>query len=277
MPTVKKQVPQKKVANEKREGRAGITSRIMPVSKIDKGIKLLIYGHGKTGKTRLACTFPKPLLLIGAAGFGTEKGTRSVSTVKGIDFIGLEVSEEIEELVKLRNYESFVLDTAGGLQERVVNEFTEHDPQVRKDWRHVSRGDWGPINSRTMERLRCLLDAADNQGKSTIIVAHERAFNVEVENNDLLFPHVGAALTPGVSGWLDGAVDYIGQCYIREETKQQSISKTLKVAVGTGRMQYCLRVGPHPVYRTGFRVPVGVKIPDTIANPSYHKINELIG
>ncbi len=43
--------------------------------RVGEGVKFLGYGPPKTGKTRLACTFPKPMLLI-----GTEDGTKSVST-----------------------------------------------------------------------------------------------------------------------------------------------------------------------------------------------------
>lgn len=272
MPTVRKQTPRKKRTVKKSKS---VVSRIELVSEVDKGIKLLVYGHSKTGKTRLACTLPKPLLLMGAAGFGTEKGTRSVSTVKGVHFIAIENSEEIEQLVALDKYKSFVLDTAGGLQERIVNEFTGHDPEVRKDWRHVNKGDWGPINSRTMERLRWLLDAADLQEKYVCIIAHERAFNVDSEES-LVFPHVGASLTPGVSGWLDGVVDYIGQCFIREEIRAVKKSGKIAIRKKTGKMQYCLRVGPDPVYRTGFRVPPGTELPDVIVDPTFDKINELI-
>ena len=272
MPTVRKQTPRKKRTAKKLKS---VLDRIELISEVDKGLKMLIYGHSKTGKTTLACSLPKPLLLIGAAGFGTEKGSRSVCDIKDIHFVGLEDSEEIEQLVALDKYKSFVLDTAGGLQERIVNEFTGIEPKVRKDWRHVNKGDWGPINSRTMERLRWLLDAADLRGKYVCIIAHERAFNVDSEAS-LVFPHVGASLTPGVSGWLDGVVDYIGQCFIREETRVKKSGRVV-IRKKTGKMQYCLRVGPDPIYRTGFRVPKGTELPDVIVDPTFNKINELIG
>ena len=129
-----------------------------------------------------------------------------------------------------------------------------------------------------MERLRCLLDVADLRGKNVAIIAHERAFNTEGEG-DLLFPHVGASLTPGVASWLDGAVDYIGQCFIREEVVTKNVSmagKTVAMEEKTGSSEYCLRVGPHSVFKTGFRVPVGTELPDVIVNPTFSKINKLI-
>lgn len=278
MPKVVKQRarPKRRKVVRRRKSRIAV-DRIAPVSQVNEGFKFLLYGQTKNGKTRLACTFPKPLLLIGAAGFGTEKGTRSVSNVKGVDFVGLDSSEEVEQLCQLERYKTYVLDTAGGLQERVVNEFTDHTPTARKDWRHVNKGDWGPINGKTIERLRCLLDQSDFLGKHVVIIAHERAFNVEAESADLLFPFVGAALTPGVAGWLDGAVDYIGQCFKRQKTKGIPLSRKKKpTQIKTSGVDYCLRVGDHPVFKTGFRVPVGTKLPDVIVDPSFEKINKLI-
>jgi len=275
MPKVTKLKPRSKRVSKK--SLKGIAGRIRSVSDTFGGIKLLLYGQSKTGKTRLACTFPKPLLLIGVAGYGIERGTKSVSNVKGVDFVGLERTEELETLIKL-DYASFVLDTAGGLQERVVNEYTQHEATVRKDWRHVSKSDWGPINSKTMEVLQLLLNLADSEKKSIIIIAHERAFNTDSES-DLLIPHVGAALTPGVASWLDGASDYIGQCYKREETRKETITvgdEEVVQHVPTGKIQYCLRVGEDPVYKTGFRVPVGTVLPDAIVNPTFSKLKELM-
>jgi hypothetical protein len=46
----------------------------------------------------------------------------------------------------------------------------------------------------------------------------------------------------------------------------------------TGKVEYVLRVGPHPIYMTGFRrVHVdGEVMPDVIIDPSYNKILSLI-
>ena len=51
-----------------------VMSRIVPVSEIThETVRMSLYGGPKTGKTRFACTFPKPLLIM-----GTEEGTASV-------------------------------------------------------------------------------------------------------------------------------------------------------------------------------------------------------
>ena len=246
------------------------------------GFKMNIYGRGKTGKTRLACSFPKKLMLIGAAGYGTEDGTRSLGKIDG-KFFPLNNTEEVEELAAIAvedDYQTVVLDTAGGLQERVVNEFLGRDGSARKDWSTVPKGDWGAINGMTIKRLRALLDLADQQQKYVVIIAHERNFNDESNNSDLIFPTVGAALTPGVAGWLDGACDYIAQTFIREQSvlgqKIKVTGREVQTKNKTGKAEFCLRIGPHPVYKTGFRLAPSSNLPDLIIDPSFEKIMAII-
>lgn len=256
---------------------AGLASRIRPVGSTERGIKLCVYGRGKTGKTRFACTFPKPLLIA-----GTEDGTLSVSTTKGVDFVAIRASAEIDEAVELvtsRKYATLVLDTAGGLQDLILKEILGlEDIPVQKSWGMAKQQDWGTCGAQTKERLRALIDQADRGATNVVIIAHERNFDTEMDS-ELIFPTVGAALTPSVAGWLNAACDYVCQTFIRQEVEEQKIKIGNKVSVQkkkTENIQYCLRIGPHPVYMTGFRVPDGVEIPEAIVDPHYDKIAKLI-
>jgi hypothetical protein len=273
MPTVKKtkRTTTRRTRTKKPEG---VASRIHPVGDMG-GIKLLVYGRGKTGKTRFASTFQKKVLIA-----GTEDGTRSVGNVKGVDFIQLTSSQDLEDVIKLAQdggYSTLCLDHAGGLQDLILKEILGlEDVPLQKSWGIAKREDWGTTAIQTKERLRHLLDLADTRKMSIVIIAHERNFE-ETEVSDLIFPSVGAALTPSVAGWLNGAVEYICQTFIREETKEVRLVKGKKPQTkGTGRYEYCLRIGPHPVFMTGFRVPIGVEVPDVVVDPSYTKIRKLI-
>ena len=93
-----------------------------------------------------------------------------------------------------------------------------------------------------------------------------------------MIPSVGAALTPQTAAWLNGACDYICQTYIREQiisTKQPG-EAGLVLQTPTGKKEYCLRVGPHQVYITGFRLPGNISLPDSLVDPTFDKINKLI-
>lgn len=280
MPKVVKQTT-KKVPRKKN---GGIISEIRPIGKDEDGIKLSVYGRGKTGKTRLACTFPKPLLLI-----GTEKGTKSVQGVKGVDFVRIRESGHVDELVDLLKggkYQSAVLDTAGGLSDLCLKEVLGLDElPVQRTWGMAQQRDWQVMGAQVKERLRQLLDLSETHGLHTVIIAHERSFNDD-NDNDLIFPMVGSALSPSVAGWLNGACDYICQTFIREETTTKTVKlagKAKTMTAKTGRSEYCLRVGAHSVFMTGFRIPRESeeklpegRLPEWISDPSYEKIAGLI-
>ena len=280
-----KAVRQKRVTKTTLSKDGSVRSRIVPASSLSKGIKLLAYGRGKTGKTRLFSTFPKPALLL-----GTEDGTNSIADIDGIDFLYLQHSDDmvgVIEVLKEGEYQSVGLDTGGGFQEIIVKEALDLDevPVQRtygmgsgkfKDGRQM----WGVVGLQFKERLRRLIDLADTQNINVMIIAHERNFQEEGDGHELITPTIGAALTPSVAGWLNGAVDYVCQTFIREQTNivtQTIAGKKIKQKQKTGEMEYCLRIGPHPVYLTGFRVKKKVgDLPDSIVDPDYDKIMSLI-
>lgn len=279
MPKIAKQVARRKrVVRKRSSGDSELADRIRPVSEVSTGLKFSVYGRGKTGKTRFGCTFPKPVLIL-----GTEDGTKSVSTVKDVDFVQLQTSEEIEGFAKIivaEDYKTVVLDTAGGLQDMVLREVLGLDElPIQRSWGMAKREDWQTCGAQCKERMRGLLDLADSYGTNVVIVAHERNFNDDNSDDELLAPTVGSALSPSVAGWLNGACDYICQTYIREQegTKEVKVAnKTTNVRTKTGQKEFCLRVGPHPVFMTGFRLPPGTQLPDSIVNPSYSKVFKLI-
>lgn len=263
----------------------GVLSRIVPVGSIEKKIKLLVYGQSKTGKTRLFSTFPKPALLI-----GTEDGTGSIADTEGVDFVKISSSEEFGELttwLRSSKYQSAGLDTGGGLQDLILKEVLDLDdvPVQRtygmgtgkfKDGRQM----WGVVGMQFKERVVKFLKLAEDCLIHIVVIAHERNFNDEEKQHELMTPTVGAALTPSVTGWLNGACDFICQTFKREQTVQATLKvagKDVTQVKKTGKAEYCLRIGQHPIYLTGFRVRRSIgELPDYITDPSYDKIKRII-
>jgi hypothetical protein len=212
---------------------------------------------------------------------GTEDGTLSVSNVKGLKFVDIRASEDIDEVAESipGNYKSVCLDTAGGLQDIILKEILGlEDIPVQKTWGIAKQQDWGTCGAQTKERLRTILNLADRHAIHVVVIAHERSFDVD-EDLVGVFPTIGAALTPSVAGWLNAACDYIGQTYMRPGTIMKKVTvgkKTILKPIRTGKIEYCLRVGPHEVYTTGFRVASGIELPDDIVDPTYEKIASLI-
>lgn len=268
MPTVTKQ--------SKMGGKTtGVIGRIKPVSLKDDGIKINLYGKSGTGKTTLACSFPKKVLII-----GFEDGTKSVHNVKGVEFVLLKESAELAEVIKYVNdhdeYRTVVCDTASGLQDMVLKEILELDElPAQRSWGMAKQQQWGQCALQTKERLRSLLKLNIN----VIIVAQERDFNAEGNDDNLLMPYVASALSPSVVGWLNPACDYICQTFIRNEVKQEKVKVGTKVKVlqrKTGKVEYCLRTYPDPVYTTKFRIPKGSVLPEVVVDPDFDKILSII-
>jgi hypothetical protein len=312
MPIIKKQTPPAGNGEEQPMNRLpaqkapSVFDRVVPVcDHPSMGLVLLVYGRMRTGKTRLACTFPKPLLLVGA-----EDGTESVKRTPGVDFIQIATTGELEELVegvrggvrshwRLRPgdaisvgwekigsrtgapYASFAIDTAGGLQDLVTKEFLGLDSiPVQRSWGMANKQDWGAINMQCKERLNTILRLAPAPYRINVcIIAHERNFGEESDDSDVMKPYVGAALSPGTAAWLDGQCNCVGQMYIREayEMVEKVVAgKATKVRKQLDRPQHCLRVCQHARFKTGFRLPEGVELPEYIVNPTYPKLRLLI-
>lgn len=268
---------------------------------IVQGLKLNVYGRGKTGKTRLVCSFPKPILLI-----GTEDGTKSICLSKKpkykladgaqvyslwvsdrnlqIDFLRLAKIDTFELALKAAadktwGYKTAALDHASGLQDLNLKDvFGLDDVPVECSWGMGDMRAWGAVGMQTKERLRQLLDLADRCGIHTPIIAHERNFKDDDTSSKIVTPRIGAALQPSVSDWLDGAVDYICQAFITmpdNSVEVQVGGESGTIHQPSGRCEYCLRIGPHPVYKTGFRT-IGGSLPDFIVNPNFDKIRAVI-
>lgn len=281
-PTVTKQTPSTRTLPFN-----SAVGRIGPVgfSQTD-GLKVCLYGRSGTGKTTLWATFPKPALVMVCSGGSKPGELRSIDTPEyreTIQQVVLQRSGEVQELVKYqqdeRPFKTLVLDHATGLQDLALKEILGLDElPAQKGWGMATQQQYGQLALQCKELLRSLLNLSCN----VVVVAQEREFNTETDS-DLILPSVGAALTPSLTGWLNSAVDYIWQTYIRqrEEVKQVTIgkgdqAKTLQTREKVKGVEYVLRTAPDPVYTTKFRVPKGVNLPDVIVDPTYDKVMELI-
>ena len=280
MPAIQKQNNKPTVKKPVRQMGGSVSSRIVSVGDLpDTGVKMLIYGRSKTGKTSFACSAPKKLLIISAE-VGEAGGTKSVHNMKGVDYVQLQNPEEMRELVHdaCLQYETVVVDTATSFESLVMAHILgiERIPE-QKSWGMASREDYGKCGLQVKTYLRELLDLPNN----TIVLAQERNFgddkNTESDLN--ILPTIGAGLQPATAGWLNCAVDYIGGTYIRRQMVEQVnkvAGKEVRTSRATGRMEYCLRVGPDPIFTTGFRRPKEFALADVIVDPTFDMLKKLI-
>lgn len=285
-PVTKQRPPAPTAANGKPPSppaASGAAGRIRPVKSAVTNLLLSLYGRPKTGKTRLACTFPPPGLII-----GTEDGTASVIGVPGWDFVLLERCEEIVGLIDGlakgelttqagKRYASIVFDNGTGFRDQRISEILGLErAAVQKGYGFANRDQWMECSQSMKELLRPLLWLGRQRDYNVVVIAQEQ--NLAKEESNLI--DMGPALGKSVADWINAECDYIGQTCLKEQQKDQSLTVagvTTTKKVGTGKYEYSLRVAPSDVYRAGFRVPLGVKMDvEFLADPSYAKILDLI-
>lgn len=274
MPTVRKQTrsPTNRAQTPSNKSRQSAWDRA-------EGVKVLLYGRSGTGKTTLWATFPGPILALISSGGNKPGELKSIDTPEYRDKINAIVVEDSatvsEEVKNASQYATIVVDHASGLQDLILKEILGlSEVPVQKSWGLATQQQYGQCTLQAKEHLRNVLNFDGN----VVIVAQEREFNTD-STSDLIAPYVGAGLTPSLTGWLNTAVDYIVQTFIRqhEEVSTQKIQgKTVETRTKTRQVEYCLRTAPDPVYTTKFRLPKGRPLPDVIVDPSYDKILSLI-
>lgn len=263
----------------------GVLGRIRPVAEQPlAGITMCVYGRNGTGKTTVACTFPKPLLLV-----GFEDGTRSVRKVAGVDFVQVESSAEALELFAMLRggrYKSAVLDNATSLQDLILKELLglESVP-VQLAWGTVSQDQYRKRSEKTKELMRPFLDLG-RHGVNVVVLAQEKNHTERDGEGggevgaELLTPFVGAGIGKSAAGWLHERVDFICQTFVREgtvTTKTKVGNSEVAMRERTGKVEFCLRTARgHPVYAAKMRADKDAPLPDEIVNPTYDKIEKLL-
>lgn len=234
----------------------------------------IFYGKSGTGKTTLAASFPKPLLLLDIR----DEGTDSVDDIEDIECRELESFEEFESMywwIK-KNYAKFatvVVDTCSQVQSILIKEY--HDDASKKgsagDWGSMSKRDWADVSAQLKDIFGNYRDLTQ-LGINVVFIAQDRVFNVDdgSEIDGEIDPEVGPQLMPSVAKALNASVSVIGNTFIRNVEKVKKGQPKKEV------IKYGLRVGPSPAYITKIRKPKSIVLPGAIYDPDYDKIIEII-
>lgn len=256
--------------------------RVRPVDQVDNGLAVTIYGRQGSGKTRYACTFPKPILIVGA-----ENGTGSVKNDKGVQFGELVQGRDLPDACDMAREEGFqtvILDTVTAFQMVVLTEVLELDEIPEQlSWGIATQQDWGQVANQMKEYLRRLLDLR-HDNINVVCIAQEKEFDAPENDGDLIIPNVGPALTKSTAGWLNEASDYLIHTFKRQRTRTINTQvgtgkkkKTIKKTVKEEGVDFCLRTGPDETFMTKIRVPRGVELPDVIVEPNWDNTKHLFG
>lgn len=276
MPTVtrnNKVVPKK---------RGDISDRIFDLDSLEgEKIKMLVYGHSGTGKTRFAGTFSEigPLLHLICSGNKMNEA-RSIRGMKNIQISQIKEPNDLSSFCDYaldNNISTIVLDHVTEFCNLVLAKImgVEKLPE-QSSWGMAKQQDYQQMGLQVKEYLRELFDLDMN----ILVLGQQRTYDTsEDDEGNLLMPYVSVAATPAIAGWLAPACDYVVQTFKQKTesfVEKKVGAKTLKTKIKSEKVQYLLRTGASEIYNTKFRVPVGVELPDFVVDPSYKKIAHLL-
>lgn len=216
-----------------------IEAQIFDISEASPHVRLLVYGKNGKGKTRLAASFPKTLIVD-----VREDGTRSARQFKGTKVFRVNKWEDIAAIYWYLQrgdhpFESVAIDTITGLNNlallRAMKENSDRDPN--KDPKQPAQRDWLKA-SKLMEGI---LLQFRNLPMHVIFTAQERQTGDPEEGEDIM--HV-PDLNNAVRGVAMSAVGIIGRIYQKEVKLKDKRGKRKT------RWVTCMLVGPHEEYET---------------------------
>ncbi len=245
---------------------------IVPVSDIDEPFSTVLYGLPGSGKTTLAATWPKPLLLIDIR----DKGTKSVADVKGVDVARIKSIAQLEATYwALKrgelDYATVALDTVTQLQQMYVVDLTGKDEAMK--WGGMTRKQFGAVSHEMKEMITNFRDLEDI---NTLFLAQQRFFNVSDDDEDLsedAIAEIGPALFPSVATTMNADVSIIGQCFIRRHVVTKKVGKKIEKRES---LQYCLRLAPDGVRAAKIRKPRRQVLPSFLIDPTYEDLIDIM-
>ena len=133
-------------------------------------VKMMVYGQAGMGKTTVALSSPKPILL------DFDNGVKRVnmSHLDGVDIVQITSWNDVSEVLRenLSTYQTIVVDTIGKMMDFIISfKCGTRQPQIR---------DWGGINAEFSGFVRNL----SGLNKNIIFVAHR---DTRKEGDDTVF------------------------------------------------------------------------------------------
>lgn len=137
---------------------------------IPSTVKMMIYGQAGMGKTTLALSAPRPLLL------DFDDGVKRVNMahLDGVDIVQVTSWQDVQQVLQenLSAYQTIVVDTIGKMMDFIITyKCGTRQPQIR---------DWGGINAEFSWMTRTL----SSLNKNVVFVAHR---DTRKEGDDTVF------------------------------------------------------------------------------------------
>lgn len=137
---------------------------------IPSTVKMMIYGQAGMGKTTVALSAPKPLLLD----FDNGVKRVNIAHLDGIDIVQISCWQDVQQVLQedLSSYLTIVVDTIGKMMDFIISyKCGTRQPQIK---------DWGGINAEFSWMTRTL----SSLNKNVVFVAHR---DTRKEGDDTVF------------------------------------------------------------------------------------------
>lgn len=169
-----------------------------------------IYGQPGIGKTSIALSFPKPLLI------DTDNGLYRVQAEYRCDSVPVESYQDILDVLQenLKDYDTMVIDTLGKLVDFILDKIAKENPNLIQKDGTVSIKAWGIVKN-IFKKFVADVSALN---KNLIFVAHEK----ESSENDVRIIRPDVAGSAGKD--ILKELDFLG--YMEMVGKKRSISFT---------------------------------------------------
>ena len=138
--------------------------------EIPSTVKMMIYGQAGMGKSTLALSAPKPLLLD----FDNGVKRINMSHLEGVDIVQITKWQDVQQVLQenLSAYETIVIDTVGKMMDFIIS--------FKCGTRQPCIKDWGGIN----QEFTWLTRTVSSLNKNVVFVAHR---DTRKEGDDTVF------------------------------------------------------------------------------------------
>jgi hypothetical protein len=288
MPTVAKTVMTSKPATNKPLS-GSILSRAVDVSTVSTPwLKINIYGGNRVGKTTLACTFPKPLLLVSFEP-ADAGGAESVADVSGVKFLqnkkhfsGKNGFIQLVGELKGSEYRTCVLDSLTSMSDWFLAEALGlNTVPEQQEFGKVHKSFYMKRAEQLKEALRPFLELQMN----IVILAKEKDYRSRNEEDYDFTPsfareagigsHYASDAGGSVAGWIQDACPFIVRMFLAPKVNVKTVNvagRQITQEEVTNETVHRLRILHHPNFATGTRTLRCISLPEYLDEPDYDKL-----
>jgi hypothetical protein len=218
-----------------------------------------IWGHPGTGKTSFIRTFPKPILLLDVGENGSASAKFDGLKKGDITVAQIETWNDFDEALEMaEKFKTVVIDGMTGVQ-NLCHQKIMADENKKK----MTQPMYGTATT-MLKGLIVDFKSLVDDNVIPVFICHSRTDEIETELDEVI-ASIGPALTPGAANFLAGCSQIVVQTYIRESSKKVDGKRVETV-------DYCLRTGPNPYFKTKIQKSVDSPCPDFLINPTYDDV-----